>query len=55
VKVSNSTNEVIIFPYTATGRMRWRELQNAASMMPPGGSPNDAVEFRIPMRKGKSE
>lgn len=49
IQVSNSTNEVRLLPRGAGGRLRWRDLENYQSMMPPNKTPDDTIEFLIPM------
>jgi uncharacterized membrane protein HdeD (DUF308 family) len=51
VQVSNTTNEVRFLPRCATGRLRWRDLQNFESLMPAGKTDGDFVEFIIPMTR----
>ncbi|MFO0846642.1 MAG: metallophosphoesterase [Gemmataceae bacterium] len=49
VRVGNSTNEVRVLPHCAAGRLRWRDLQNFESLMPPDKAQDNFVEFVIPM------
>ncbi len=51
VQVSNSKSEVRILPYGATGRLRWRELQNYECLIPVGKRQEDFVEFVIPLTR----
>lgn len=51
VQVSYSKNEVRILPHGATGRLRWRELENYQSLMPAGKAAEDFVEFILPMSR----
>jgi hypothetical protein len=49
VKVLNSKNEVHFIPYSANGRLHWRELENFQALMPAGKTEDDYVEFIIKM------
>ncbi|HEX4796892.1 MAG TPA: metallophosphoesterase [Humisphaera sp.] len=49
VQVKPSAGVVRYHPYTANGRMHWRELQVFGQTMPTTASPDDFVEFTVPM------
>jgi len=49
VQVRNSKDEVALLPHSANGRLRWRDLENFAALMPAGKTANDDVEFVIKM------
>jgi uncharacterized membrane protein HdeD (DUF308 family) len=49
VRVEGSANHVRLIPHSATGPLRWRELQTFGAIMPPGKMATDFVEFVVPM------
>jgi uncharacterized membrane protein HdeD (DUF308 family) len=49
VQVLNSKNEVRFLPHAATGRLRWRDLENFQAFLPAGKTAKDPVEFIIKM------
>ena len=51
IQVLNSKDEVRFLPHGASGRLRWRELENYPALMPAGKTGNDLVEFTIQMPK----
>ncbi len=49
VRVELSTGVVRLRPYTADGRMQWRDLQVVGQVMPAGTNAADPVEFTLPL------
>ncbi len=49
IKVEGSQNRVRLLLYGANGPLHWRDLQLGGEAMPPDASPDDAVEFTLPM------
>jgi uncharacterized membrane protein HdeD (DUF308 family) len=50
IQVLNSKDEVHFLPHSASGRLRWRDLENFQALMPAGKTANDYVEFIVKMR-----
>jgi hypothetical protein len=51
IKVEGSANRVRLHLYGVNGRLSWRDLTLSGQVMPPGASPDDPVEFVIPMNR----
>jgi len=49
VQVLNSKDEVRFLPHSATGRLRWRDLENFKAVIPAGKAEDDLVEFIVKM------
>jgi uncharacterized membrane protein HdeD (DUF308 family) len=49
VQVRNSKDEVGFLPHCASGRLRWRDLENFRALMPAGKTADDFVEFIVKM------
>jgi hypothetical protein len=50
VRVRNSKNEVRFLPYSANGRLHWRDLENFRAFLPAGQSEDDPVAFIVKMQ-----
>jgi uncharacterized membrane protein HdeD (DUF308 family) len=55
VRVENARNQVRLIPHSATGPLRWRDLETFGAVVPAGKVGEDAAEFVIPMRGGTGE
>ncbi len=51
VRVERSQNRVRFLVHGANGPLRWRDIQATPSMIPPGSSPDNVVEFIAPIAK----
>jgi hypothetical protein len=49
VRVENSKDRVRLIPHSASGPLRWRELETFGEVMPAGKTGDNPVEFMIPM------
>jgi hypothetical protein len=49
VRVERSNNQVRLIPHGADGPLRWGALETFGSVMPPGKSADDLVEFAVAM------
>jgi 3',5'-cyclic AMP phosphodiesterase CpdA len=50
VRVEPSASRVRILPYGTNGRLRWRDLQGSADLVPFGASDADFAEWSVPFR-----
>jgi len=50
VRVEPSASRVRILPYGTNGRLRWRDFQGSADLVPAGASDEDLAEWRVPLR-----
>jgi len=51
IRVENSKNQVRLIPHSATGPLRWQELEAFGALAPNGTSAEEPVEFVVPMPK----
>lgn len=50
VRVESSAKRLRLIPHSATGPLRWREMQTFGAIMPDGAKSEDVVEFVVPMK-----
>ena len=51
VRVERSKNRVVFLLHGANGPVRWRDLQIGGKTVPPVASPDDVIEFIVPMER----
>jgi uncharacterized membrane protein HdeD (DUF308 family) len=51
VRVETSRQQLRLIPHGANGPLRWRELELFGTLMPQGKTPDETVEFVIPMSR----
>ncbi len=49
VRVERSRNRVVLAVFGVDGPLRWRDLQTGGTVVPAGESPDDVVEFVLPL------
>jgi hypothetical protein len=49
VRVERSKKRVVLVLNGIHGPLQWRDLQTGGTVLPPGATPDDPVEFVVPM------
>ena len=51
VRVERSKKRLVLILHGVDGPLRWRDLQIGGKTVPPAASPNDVIEFIVPMER----